>query len=205
MQTVTLNTYSFTELTEAVQTKIIEKNRYINVQYNDWYEGTTEDFISTSDEKGFNATKTYFSGFSSQGDGAMFEYDSIEDSLLHEFIDSLENVSAMRKKWLRSKVVVSGKGRHQGHYYHENCCYNNIYFEFSEGYDSAPNLADWINSFEEQFETFVIAKYKTIARQLYQDLEREHDHLTTDELVKEQLIANENAYAEDGKNVNFLV
>jgi len=205
MQEVILKVYSFTELAEDIQKKVIEKNRYIEVQFNNWYEGTTEDFISTSEEKGFKATKTYFTGFSSQGDGAMFEYDGIEDFLLHEFIDEQKTISPMRKKWFKSQAVVSGKGKHQGHYHHEGCCYHNIYLEFKDSYSVAPNIADWIGSFDEEFERFIISRYQGIAKELYRDLEKDHDNLISDESVKEGLIANENSYTQEGKNVNDLV
>ena len=42
MKTISINLYSFDELSEEIQQKVIEKNYYINVDYG-WWEFTYED------------------------------------------------------------------------------------------------------------------------------------------------------------------
>ena len=176
MRTIEQKIYSFTELSEAVQKKVIEDNYNINVHH-EWYEYIYEDFISNN--KYFEVDNIYFSGFWSQGDGAMFEYSLIKQELIDEFIDSLE-LSPMRKQWLENNICISGKGKHSGHYYHENCCSHSIYWEVDNGdLDWTSNFYQWLKSFAEDFEDFVVDRYRDLARDLYRSLEKEHDYLTS--------------------------
>ena len=184
MRTIEKKIYSFTELSEAVQKKVIEDYYNINVNH-EWYEYIYEDFISNNEY--FEVDNIYFSGFWSQGDGAMFEYSSIKQELIDEFIDSLE-LSPMRRRWLENNICVSGKGKHSGHYYHENCCSHSIYWEVDNGdLDWTSNFYQWLESFAEDFEDFVVDKYKDICCNLYRDLEREYEHLTSEDVIVESL------------------
>lgn len=194
MRTIEQKIYSFTELSEAVQKKVIEDNYSINVHH-EWYEYIYEDFIEKN--KYFEVDNIYFSGFCSQGDGAMFEYSSIKQELVDEFIDSLE-LSPMRRQWLENNICVSGKGKHRGHYYHENCCSHSIYWEVDNGdLDWTSNFYQWLESFAEDFEDFVVDRYRDLARDLYRRLEEEHDYLTSEDCIRESLVDYE--FYEDGE------
>ena len=72
MRTETTKTkiYEFEELDEAVQEKAIEKFYDLNI-HEGWWDSVYE--MYKEDETGFDIDKIYFSGFASQGDGAMFE------------------------------------------------------------------------------------------------------------------------------------
>ena len=137
-----------------------------------------------------------FQWFWSQGDGAMFEYSGIKQQLVDEFIDSL-NLSPMRKCWLENNIYVSGKGNHRGHYYHDNCCNHAIYWEVDNGdLHWSSNFHQWLESFSEEFESFVIDKYKDMCRDLHRDLEREYDYLTSEDAIIETM--NEYEFFENG-------
>ena len=193
MRTIEQTVYSFTELSEAVQQKVIEKNYDINV-YDDWYEFIHESFIE--ENKYFEVDNIHFSGFWSQGDGAMFEYSGIKQELVDEFIDSL-NLSPMRKGWLKNNIHASCKGNHVGHYYHENCCNHSIYWEVDNGdLHWTTTFYQWLESFIEDFESFVIDKYKDMCRDLYRDLEREYEYLTSEDGIIETM--NEYEFFENG-------
>ena len=195
MRTIEQKVYSFTELSEAVQKKVIEKNYEINIHH-DWYECITESY--EDENKYFEVNKVYFSGFWSQGDGAMFEYSGIKQTLIDEFIDSL-NLSPMRKGWLENNIYVSGKGKHRGHYYHENCCNHAIYWEVDNGdLHWSDNLYQWLESFEDEFEIFVIDKYKDLCCDLYRDLEQHYEYLTSEEMIVETIKFNEYEFFENG-------
>ena len=90
------------DLSNPIIQNIIEKNRYINVETDFWYEHILEDVQYILENMGFVEPKIYFSGFYSQGDGACFSaeyygYDknkilelkdyAPKDKELHEFID----------------------------------------------------------------------------------------------------------------------
>ena len=203
MRTVELKLYKFDELSKEVQDKVLSKNRDINVHH-DWHEFIIEDWINeTIPSKGFDATRIYYSGFWGQGDGAMFEYDGIKDDLLHKFLDTMligtEPLSPMRKQWILNNIYVSAKGRHSGYYNHEKCCSHSIYWEISNtDINHLPNFSQWLESFADDFEAFVIEEYEYICRELYRALEKEYDYFILDEQVVETLRVNDYDFTEEG-------
>lgn len=60
------------ELNEELQEKIADDYRDINVDYGDWHEPIEEGLKEKLSAIGFRMKEAYFSGFSSQGDGACF-------------------------------------------------------------------------------------------------------------------------------------
>jgi len=196
MRTINVDLFTFNELSDEAKEKAIRDNRGINVEYEDWYEHINEMFIENS---AFDVTKIYFSGFWSQGDGAMFEYDSLPSSFMDSFIDQLK-LSSMRKNWLKNNICVSGKGRHSGHYYHEKSCSHNIYWEVNNGdLHWATTFYQWLESFEADFEQYVIDFYENECIKLYRGLEQQYDYLTSDESITDTILCNEYEFTEDGQ------
>lgn len=175
--------------------KVLEKHQHINVEYNDWWDGSYE---KHKEETKFNVDRRYFSGFWSQGDGAMFEYSGFNNELKDMFIDSLD-LSPMRKEWLRNNVSVYGKGKQSGHYYHENSCSHNIYWEVDNGdIPQGSGLYMWIESFYYDFEEFIIKAYKEECGVLYSDLNKEYDYFVSEEAILETLECSEYEFDEQG-------
>lgn len=198
MKTIEIKVYSFDELSEEAQQKAIESNRHFNVEYEDWYECVYDNFKEQALKEGFNVSKIYFSGFWSQGDGAMFEYDGIEDSIVLDFIETL-NLSPMRKQWVINNIHGSAYGKHRGRYYHNGCCSHSIYWQVDNGnLHWSSTFYKWLSSHADEFEWFVRNRYNDLCYSLYNDLEIEYDGLTSDEAVRESLIANEYDYTIDG-------
>jgi len=192
--TQTINLFKFEELTEELQQKVIEKNRDINTDF-DWHESIFE-YFKEDNEKYFDIKNIYFTGFWSQGDGAMFEYSGINENLLNEAIESL-NLPKWKKQILSTQICISGKGVQRGHYYHENSCDHTIYIEDNNnGYYQ--NIYDLIDLYSSDIEDFIITKYKDICQDLYKNLENEHDYLQSDEVIKETLICNDYDFTEEG-------
>ena len=199
MRVVETKVYTFEELSATAKEVAIENHRDINT-YDGWWEPIFEGITKKAEQAGFHVANIYFSGFWSQGDGAMFEYETINETLLNKFVDQLD-LSPLRKEWLRSQTFARSRGKHSGHYYHENCCDHTIDFEPNFGYNFANiNFYNWINSFVDQYEEFVIAEYKTLCRELYSDLESDHELLTSDEQVADTIIMNYWEFDEDGNN-----
>ena len=180
--------------------KALDKNRDINTDHGmDWWDMVYEDFIENNEY--FNVKNIYFSGFYSQGDGAMFEYDSINSQLVSDFLLSLD-LSPMRKAWLNNNAYFYGKGKHQGHYYHENCCGHYAGCEVDNGdILNWSNFRNWIESFDPLFEDFLMDKYKDMCRKLYRDLEETHDYLQSDQSVSDTLEANDYEFNINGEIV----
>ncbi len=197
MKTIELKLYSFDELSDEAKEKAIERCSDFNIDY-DWYQSIYDDFTEIAKNAGFDITNIYFSGFYSQGDGAMFEYNFEGNKLVFDFIDSLK-LSPLREKWLKNWVDYSGSGKHSGHYYHEFCCSHSIDFCAGFNYSIAINVNNWIDSFYEEFENFVIELYRSLCKELYSSLKEEYDYQTSREAIIETIQANDYEFTEDGK------
>ena len=68
----TVELFSFAELSEVVQNEVINENRYMLVEYDNWFEYQKEDFHQILELLGFSNISSSFSGFYNQGDGASF-------------------------------------------------------------------------------------------------------------------------------------
>lgn len=195
-ETITKEIFSFDELSDEAKEKARDWWRDGGLDY-EWYDAVYEHQKEIIERAGFDVTKIYFSGFWSQGDGAMFEYDGLDEKLLDEFIDTL-GLSPMRKKWLKTQGCITGKSKHSGHYYHSGCCSHDIYLESNFSWSAAENFSDWISSYVEDFEEFVKDKYSDLANDLYRALEKEYDWLNSDEQVDGTIRCNGYEFLEDG-------
>lgn len=203
MRTKEIELFKFEELSEEAQQKTIEKLYDINVDH-EWYDFVVEDFIDNDEEvrKHFEPTKVYFSGFYSQGDGAMFEYDFITDKLVDEAIDNLKikhKLAQFKINAMKKAKDFSGKGQHSGHYSHEKCCSHIL--EFGAYPTELENIEDLFALYHEDIEDFIIDKYEDIAKDLYRRLEKEYDYLTSEEVIKETIVANEYEFLIDGGEI----
>ena len=186
----------------SISPKTLDKYRHINVEHIDWWDCVYESFREGMKEHGIDVDKMYFSGFWSQGDGACFE-GRVEDWDL--FLKKLgyTNPTLIR----HAKNHWSFKVDHSGHYYHENCTHFNGDLPMPDGYDndefvrmfspyegefkSQAWLAVLTDGVHADFESTFIDTFKDHMRTLYRKLEQEYDYLTTDEAVRETIVAND--------------
>lgn len=203
MRVIETKVYTFDELSEEAKEKAIENYRFLEVELFEWYEPIYDMFKDTYSDL-FEITNMYFSGFHSQGDGAMFEYGGITDKLIDEFIAQLE-LSPLRKKIVKDIFYFSGSGRQHGHYYHEKCCWHIINIEctyaYREGY--YPNIDEFMYELQVDFDAYVREKYIELAQQLYQWLEDEYEYLTNpeDEAIELFLQSVDYEYNENGERI----
>jgi len=196
MRTIEKQLYTFDELNDKAKAKALEKLYDINTTF-DWQDCVYDEFKCDASNAGFNVNQIYYSGFWSQGDGAMFEYDT-EDKLRIEFIKSL-NLSPMREKWLTDLTYANCSGKHSGHYYHSKCVSHSITFEADGAHWlQYPNINKWIESYYEHFYEFIVDKYENLCDNLYTSLEKEYDYLTSEEQIIETIKANDYEFYEDG-------
>jgi arginyl-tRNA synthetase len=194
----------FEALTKRQQDEILDKYRDWNV-YEDWHDYVYEDFKRDMDAIGIEVDKMYFSGFSSQGDGACFE-GRVGD--WPKFLESAGYtcpalIGLAAESWGLSVV-------HRGHYYHENCTSFTSDMvspdDYSESemdefvYAHSPYKTDIQNAAFVailkgynfgSLETEFTEEFKRHMRDLYNRLEVEYDALTSDESVLEALHAND--------------
>ena len=185
--------------------KLIEKHWDINI-HEDWHEYTVDYFKEQMAAIGIEVDAVFFSGFASQGDGAMFE-GRVSDWLLF-----------LREHGYPNEVLAghatqawSFSVKHRGHYNHENCTefdydlphpadkystdeeFTDIYYPGKDR-DTIRTQA-WLSILRTTIDSGVeeefIEIFKDYMRQLYRDLEREYDDLTSAEAVWEAIVANE--------------
>lgn len=178
-----ITVYAFAELSESAKANALQKLRDINIDY-DWWDFTISDFKEENDF--FDVDQVYFSLSYSQGDGAMFEYSGAKDKLKEMFAATLTK----REKVIFAECTTYASGRHRGHYYHSGCCRHSIGQGFELYYDF-PNCAKIADAIEKNWIEFVKDKYNDLCQELYNNLGKEFDYLTSEEAILETIECNE--------------
>ncbi len=190
--------YTIDELPDSAKKCAIDKYRDIATDH-DWYDVVFEDFTSICDLLGItirnsarsgsrgrtcNENHIYFSGFSSQGDGASFEgsyshargaTDAIRsyaplDKELHAIADDLARVQRRNFYQLHARI------RQSGYYTHEYTM--NVETERDSPTLQAPSA---------DAEKTVAEAMRRLARWLYRQLQASYEYLSSDACVGETL------------------
>lgn len=198
MRTITTETkvYYFEELPEESQKMAIENYYDINIDY-DWYDCTIECWQEKLASIGFDDAEIRFSGFWSQGDGASFNADVDFLNLLPCYIDCALEPNRKQAKRL---IALAETGYFDGafkidfthsRYVHENTMTVNM--------DGAYYLDCMVKNELDEIEENIWDIARGLAQGIYRELEKEYDYLTSEEVIKETLIANEYEFTLDGK------
>jgi len=194
-ETIEVTYYKFDELSEAAKEHAIEKLSDINVDF-EWHDFTIDDIKTIGKIIGIDIDNVYFSGFSSQGDGACFEGHyaykkgslkeikeyAPKDETLHTITESLFKLQA--KNFFKLTASV----KHSGHYYHENCTIIDVsYYDYNDN----DRLTD---SIEQDLKELL----RDFMRWSYRLLEKDYEYLTSEEAIKETILANEYEFDENG-------
>ena len=195
----------FNALTKRQQDEILDKHRHWNVEHVEWWDVVYDDFKHDMAAIGIEVERMYFSGFSSQGDGACF------DGRVFSWGDFLPSIYRADPALITlAEQAWVFRVEHRGHYYHENCtsfyadmacpsdyCYSELE-EFVQAYSPyKTEIQDAVflaNLQEYNYDTLkdeFTEAFKRHMRDLYSRLEVEYDHLTSDEVVLESLDAND--------------
>ena len=202
--------YRLGELSEPAKETARSWYRENGVEH-DWFECVYDDFVRIGELLGLSfktrpvrlygggnrqEPRIWFSGFWSQGDGACFEayyryrkgapkalcdY-APQDETLHRIADALQAVQQRNFFQLRAETT------HHGRYYHEYC------MSVSVERDS-PTWQPLTDGAEDA----VTEALRDLARWLYRQLEREYEHLTSDEAIDESIAANDYTFTEAGR------
>lgn len=185
----------YLDLPEDVKEQLRDKHRYVNVDV-DWWEYTYDWAREEAAKFGLDIDKIYFSGFSSQGDGASFTgslyfKECNEDTLPEDVRDVYR---AIHEQYALMKVVdpeveFSVKITQHGNYSHENTMHFEFYVEEIEGYERYERYEPDEETIEEALRDY--------ARWIYRTLEKDYDYLISDEAIDEWLSDSE--YNEEGE------
>ena len=214
--------FSYKELSAKAQ----EKARlwFSGTLDGEWWGHTYKHAKQNGTERGFDIEDIRFSGFWSQGDGASWtgrvdikqflEHHLKEDNPDYGRYFVLQAIVNEDNDWVERFTNVNRRGFHYMHdntMYVENISYSGLYnleaddeerlqeegplqradiYQLREGI----NIDDLMG----KLDTWVLEEAQAYARQIYEDLESEHEHLTSEESLIEAAEANGWMFDEDG-------
>ena len=213
-------TYSFEELSPEAQNNALDNNRDINVDYEGWEDGVSEGFKEDMREIGIDDITISFSGFYSQGDGASFTSEDIDTRKLfnavgiksndalnmevddersrgenkdfYDLLDTMEDVGQLERNRIKPEEIRVTIERTDSRHVHFNTVRSNVeIWDEPDGWEEPYGFTD-------ELEDKVTEYIRGICKDLYRDLEKEYDDLTSDESVKETLISNDYEFDEEG-------
>ena len=138
---------------------------------------------------GFEVNVVYYSGFWSQGDGAMFE-----GTTRHSYMKLLFITKMKKSFWFDKVFLTGGDIEHKGHYYHSGCA------DISRVrvYDSSQYETPRIDKLIDEYEEFIKEQYEDACSEIYSRLQKEYEYLTSDAEVMETIKANGYEFNENG-------
>lgn len=219
-RTIETPVYKFDQLSEEAKASALDKNRDWNVGHN-WWEHVYEDAIKIAGclgividtrKGGGRDPSIYFSGFSSQGDGASFEgsysyqkgcanllkmeapeyyrdkelgaWVKVENNAeLHRICKAL--IAVQKKHFYQLQAQVSA----YGHYNHSGC----TRIEVTHAEDKYRDIGE--------AEEEVAQLLRDFMDWIYSSLEKSYNWLTSNEAVAESLQANEVEFDVEGNRV----
>lgn len=209
MRTIETSLYQFDELSESAKEKARDWYRQADAGDNYFSECVIDDAATIADLIGIDLRQkrvnlmngtvrydpaVYWSGFSSQGDGASFEGSycykkgaakairahAPQDRELHRIADELQALQARNFYRLRASIGTSGR------YCHEYSMDVNVEYAGDDCRD--------VSAVEDDLTELI----RDFARWIYRALEREYDYQNSDEAVDENIRANQYEFEEDG-------
>lgn len=219
MRTETVTLYTFAELPEEIQARVLAKyprEHFVDDSF--WYEHIIDGWKEKLDRLGIAVDNIWFSGFYSQGDGACFTGRvDMADALRAGLIDT--PVPGIVSRYLEDDPIGITL-LHRGRYYHEQ----SITFDADDADDevfdtAARDLLDatgWepdtlkgqlqYEDYEEEFDEAIgdiIEAIEDACRDLMQDifidLRNEYEYLTSDEYLRKYLIDSDLEFTADGE------
>lgn len=193
MKEVIVKVCSFAELNPEAQKEVLEKYRMVGVEYSGWHEFILEYWEERLEKNGFFDAKIHFSGFGSQGDGACFE----AHVSVAEWLEKNEEVETYKELFeYDNEHGINCQIETHGRYCHANTMSidsDTRYFDVSE-----ENEKKAYEQFEE-VEGSILSHAKSLAREIYKELEEDFYYRISDEYVKEFIENNiGERFLEDG-------
>ena len=191
--------FKFNELTEEAQETAIGRHREGDLDYKWW---DFEDATTIAALMGIEIDEIYFSGFSSQGDGACFEGSysyqkgavkaikehAPKDETLHQIAQNLQDIQKKCFFGLYARIIKTGRYSHE--YSTDISVSEQRTLKDGSQYDEAASLAD---------DETITEVLRDFMRWIYKQLEAEYGYLQSDEAIKENIEANDYEFTAEGK------
>lgn len=192
---------------KPLSAKLLEKYRYCNVEHDEWWEYTYEDFTTEMREKHHvEVHDLRFSGFWSQGDGASFDYkvrgeDVVPFLRTSGLADHFPMMLKLAEDPSHYMLDIKSYRSREMRYVHSNMVNAEITTEsWAADYNFESQALEYaiaeindaaVGAEFEEFEKAVNEHMRGLMDDLYKRLEEEYDCLTSDEAVEDTIRANE--------------
>lgn len=181
-ETITLKTID--EFDAESKKKIIDKNRYINVEGSSWADFDVEQLKEMLSEKGFESTELWYDISYCQGSGASFDCNFFNLNKL------LEPCNVKHKRWIRDIIENYCEPEIYRNSYATHYCHRKTRrFELNQALelDKCKRISKILSEIENDIEIL----RQELCDEIYKSLESTFEYLTSDESVEETLMINE--------------
>jgi hypothetical protein len=189
MRIMEVNVYKFNELSDKAKNRALDKMRECN-DFDFESECVIDDAKELAKILGINIDKIYYSGFSSQGDGACFmgTYSHNPEALqkIKEYAPNETRLHDIATLLDLTKGITASIS-HSGRYYHSGC----MQIECDVENDSEVKLTNEDEILKDALTSF--------ADWIYRKLENAYDHTNSDEYLTECIEINDYEFTEEGK------
>jgi hypothetical protein len=197
METKTINLYTFSELPETVQEKLIKSEHdnssdLINDQVSEYFNEKAQERFGPD-------LKVYYSLGHCQGDGVAFEGEINLDTLLSDSSDYRDSFNRNELRLLnKCKDCISINVTHRGRYYHENS------FDVDLGIGQYSYSRDY--KYIDELQKSIEKKILTILQNISQDLKRSgyEDFSQVDEFSKDVLLSSDDLFTITGVREDLI-
>ena len=195
MRIIETKIYHFEELSPKAKEKAIQNAREC-LEFSDYAGYIIDDAKTIAAMMGWNISEVRYSGFHSQGDGALFigamihKDNALEAMQKYAPTDTVLHDIAKRWQELQqsNEFALSADVMHSGQYFHEYCtefeCFDS---RAQDGYVESAETEDDIKETAREFMHWI-----------YKQLQNEFEFQTSDSTIAEMLISNEHEFTEDG-------
>ena len=199
-ETITKTYLKFDELNKKQQEEVLDNLRFMQVEDDNWYECTQEQFHSDLKTLGFYNIESQFSGFWSQGDGASFSADFSKPKNKEELKERVEKLLKDSPYFFHTYAdkIEDRKDTGLGN------DFINLNLDGFEDWElSISQNGRYIHEYTmfcshsplQEFSRHLAARY-------YLELEREYEYLTSDEAIKDTIEAND--YEFDSETLKLI-
>lgn len=202
MKTKTIELYEFDELPEDVRAKVLERERDINVDY-DWAKWSLEAWEEKLESMGFEDPEIAYSGFWSQRDGASFTCKSVNVKAFaksQRTMGKFKNlIKAIESDSVDANFSVTRSDHHYCHEYTVKVESEVLYWS----HKPEPKNYVAIEAEEGILNNLMLEVVRKLSKQIYRELEKEYEYLTSDEQVIDTIKANEYTFTASGEMENL--